>query len=140
AGAVPTAAVGAQGGACARACTHGDVSGVVRLYTDDATVIWPGEPEETRNRAALQRLVADACRPDRGLEMAVDGLEVIWLDATHVAAVLHWRGAPRGPGGHPISFPLPPAPGAPEAQGGRGLLVGHPPPRFSAAPPPPRAP
>src|SRR5262249_56001372 len=78
-----TADVRAHEEAFARACTHGDVSGVVRLYTDDATVIWPGEPEETRNRAALQRLVADACPPDRGLEIALHRLHPLPLHAPH---------------------------------------------------------
>ena len=120
-----TADVRAHEEAFARACTHGDASGVVRLYTDDATVIWPGEPEETHNRAALERLVADACRPGRGFEMTVDGLEVIPLDATHVAAVLHWRDSLRGPDGQPFPFRVRASQVLVKTRGGWRFVVDH---------------
>ena len=71
-----TAGVRAHEDAFARACTRGDVAGVVRLYAGDARVIWPGEPEEARGLAGLEKLAADACRPDRGLEIAVADVEV----------------------------------------------------------------
>lgn len=96
--------VRAHAEAFARACTRGDVSGVVRLYAEDARVIWPGEPEEARGRAGLEELAADACRPDRGLEMAVADVEVIPIDPTHVAAVVHWQDVLRGPDGNPFRF------------------------------------
>jgi len=123
----------------AKACAGGDAAGVVRLYADDARVIWPGEPEETRGRDAFARLVADACRPDRGFGIALGDLEVVPLDASHAVALVHWNDTLRGPDGQPFAFRVRASQTLIKTRSGWRILVDHssiglPPPPASAPP------
>ena len=43
--------------AFAKAVAAGDVQAVLALYRDDASVIWPGQGEEAKGRAAIEPLV-----------------------------------------------------------------------------------
>jgi ketosteroid isomerase-like protein len=123
----------------AKACAGGDVPAVIRLYADDARVIWPGETEETRGRDTLERLVADACRPDRELGITLGDLEVVPLDAARAVALVHWNDTLRGPDGQPFAFRVRASQVLVKTRNGWRILVDHssiglPPPPPSAAP------
>ena len=133
----PTGEVRALENDFAKACASGDVAEVVRLYADDARVIWPGEPEETRGRAAFERLVADACRPDRGFGITLGDLEVVPLDASHAVALVHWNDTLRGPDGRPFPFRVRASQVLAKTRSGWRILVDH---ASIGLPPPPPSP
>jgi len=87
-----TADAKAHSEAFAKACEAGDVNGVMALYTDDATVVWPGAGEEAKGKAKIEKLVTDFCNPKSKPKLVLKSIEGIPLDDTHIATVGHWEG------------------------------------------------
>jgi hypothetical protein len=48
--------------AFAKACAAGDIPGVLALYEDQATVIWPGLGEVAHGKVEIEKLAATLCK------------------------------------------------------------------------------
>lgn len=88
--------------AFARACQAGDVTAVVDLYADDATVIWPGQGEEAKDKAGITKLATRLCKETKGLKLVLKSLEARSLGADHIGTVSHWEMTSTGPDGKPV--------------------------------------
>ena len=51
-----------------KACTAGDIAGVMALYEDDATAIWPGQGEVAKGKAGIEKLATNFCKPKLDLK------------------------------------------------------------------------
>jgi uncharacterized protein (TIGR02246 family) len=76
--------------AFAKACEAGDVPGVMALYTDDATVVWPGAGEEAKGKAKIEKLVTNLCNPKNNPKLVNKSIEGIALGDSHIVTVGHW--------------------------------------------------
>ena len=85
--------------AFARACQAGDVEAVVGLYTDDASVIWPGQGEEAKGKAGITKLATGLCKETKGLKLTVKSLDAKSLGTDHIAVIGHWEISSLGPDG-----------------------------------------
>lgn len=57
----------------ARAANAGDVAAITALYSDDATIIWPGAGEEAKGKPAIERLLHEMLsRPSRFVLKSLD--------------------------------------------------------------------
>lgn len=97
-----TADAKAHSEAFARACEAGDVPGVLALYTDDATVVWPGAGEEAKGKAGLEKLVTNFCVKAKP-KLVMKSIEGIPLDDAHIATVGHWEGVMTTPNGKRVT-------------------------------------
>jgi uncharacterized protein (TIGR02246 family) len=91
AAAEPAADARAHAESFARACVAGDVAGVMALYADDAVVVWPGQGQEAKGRAEIERLVTGLCKGRRDPNIVLESMEAIALDDTHLATVGRWK-------------------------------------------------
>ena len=85
----------------ARACQAGDIEGVLALYAADASVIWPGQGEEAKDRAGLEKLATRLCKETKGLKLTIKSLEARSLGADHIGVIGHWEIASTGADGKP---------------------------------------
>ncbi len=89
--------------AFAKACSSGDVKGVVALYTDDAFVIWPEVGEEAKGKAGIEKLATSLCQPKLGTKAVLEDDVGLQLDPTHIAIIGHWELTQNGPDGKPVT-------------------------------------
>jgi uncharacterized protein (TIGR02246 family) len=95
----PTATARAHDEAFAKACSAGDVKGVVALYTDDAVVIWPGEGEEAKGKAQIEKLAAALCDPKTEPKVMLKSDEAVAYGNSHIGITGHWELTQIGPDG-----------------------------------------
>ena len=95
----PTADARAHDEAFAKACEAGDVKGVVALYADDAVVVWPGEGEEAKGKAQIEKLAAGLCDPKTKPKAVIKSNEAMALGDSHIAITGHWEFSQTGPDG-----------------------------------------
>ncbi len=88
--------------AFARACEAGDVEAVVALYADDASVIWPGQGEEAKDKAGITKLATRLCTETKSLKLTLKSLEARSLGADHIGTTGHWELKSTGPDGKTI--------------------------------------
>jgi len=98
-----TADATAHSEAFAKACEAGDVQGVLALYADNATVVWPGAGEEAKGKASIEKLATNFCNPKTKPKLVLKSIEGIALDSSHIATVGHWEGTSIGPNGKPVT-------------------------------------
>jgi len=120
-----TAEIRAHEEAFARACEAGNVDAVLALYTDDASVVWPGAGEEGKGKAAIEELATGFCKGARNLKLTLKSLDVIGLDDTHAATVGHWEGASTGPGGKRMTGAIRATEVLVKSDGGWRYLIDH---------------
>jgi uncharacterized protein (TIGR02246 family) len=84
-----------------KACSAGDVPGVMALYEDDATAIWPGQGEVAKGKEAIQKLVTANCKPSvmGSLELKSQDSKAIGRD--YILNVGRWENTVTGPDGKP---------------------------------------
>jgi uncharacterized protein (TIGR02246 family) len=51
-----------------KACAAGDIPGVMALYEDDATAIWPGQGEVAKGKEEIEKLATSFCKPNGALK------------------------------------------------------------------------
>ena len=51
-----------------KACSTGDIPGVMALYEEDATAIWPGQGEVAKGKAEIKKLATSFCKPKLELQ------------------------------------------------------------------------
>jgi uncharacterized protein (TIGR02246 family) len=94
----PTGDARTHADAFAKACQASDVPAVMALYADDAIVVWPGQGQEAKGKAEIERLVRGLCTRSE-LELVLESLEAMPLDDTHLATVGRWQDSFTGPRG-----------------------------------------
>jgi len=85
--------------AFARAFNASDVQGVLALYTDDASVIWPGQGETAKGKAEIEKLVANTFKGMHGQKASIRSIDAIPLDESHMVTVGLWDSTFTDPSG-----------------------------------------
>ncbi len=99
----PTADARGVEEAFARACSAGDLKGVMALYADDAIAVWPGQGAEAKGKADIEKMAAALCKKGSGTQFALKSLEALPLGDAHIVTVAHWEGTLAGPGGRRVT-------------------------------------
>jgi uncharacterized protein (TIGR02246 family) len=94
----------AQGTAFVRAWDAGDVKTALALYADDARVIWPGQGDEAKGKAAIEAVITRAFKmfPKSGL--VLKSQDTIPLGNGYIGNVGYWDQTVPGPDGKPAIF------------------------------------
>jgi ketosteroid isomerase-like protein len=94
----------AQTEAFVRAWDKGDVKAALALYADDARVIWPGQGDEVKGKAAVEELLARTFEifPKSGL--ALKSQDTIPLGNGYIGNVCYFDQTVPGPDGKPATF------------------------------------
>ena len=58
--------------AFARACSAGDLKGVMALYADDAIAVWPGQGAEAKGKADIEKMAATLCKEGSGAQFTLE--------------------------------------------------------------------
>jgi uncharacterized protein (TIGR02246 family) len=82
-----------------KAVAAGDVKAVLALYRDDASVIWPGQGEEAKGTAAIEKLVHKVLPTMKGMRLVLKSQESIPLGEGYIANLGTWEQSFRGPSG-----------------------------------------
>lgn len=102
-GADPTSTARAVDEAFKRHCEAGDVPGVMALYAADAIAVWPGQGEEARGKAGIEKLATNFCKNTKDLKLTMKSIEVRALGPSYIAIVGHWDASFTGPDGKSAS-------------------------------------
>jgi uncharacterized protein (TIGR02246 family) len=95
----PAADAKAHSDAFASAMKARDVAAVVALYADDAHVIWPGQGEEAKGKAAIKKLVENALKAAPDSPPVLVSQEVVSLGNGNIATIGQWEQVMKGPDG-----------------------------------------
>src|SRR5215470_703989 len=85
--------------AFAKAVAAGDVPAVLALYRDDASVIWPGQGEEAKGKAAIEPLVRDLVAQAKQGAVVLKSQESTPLGDGYIVNVGRWENTVTGPDG-----------------------------------------
>ena len=78
--------------AFARAMNASDIDAALALYAEDARVIWPGDGEEARGKAAIRRLIETTLRNfPKSSRLALRSQDAVALAEGYIATVSHWE-------------------------------------------------
>jgi uncharacterized protein (TIGR02246 family) len=83
-----------------KACSSGDVPAVMKLYEDDATVIWPGQGEVAKGKADIEKLVKDQCKPSSP-KLSLISQESKKIGDDYIVNLGRWETTVPGPDGKP---------------------------------------
>jgi uncharacterized protein (TIGR02246 family) len=86
-----------------KACTAGDVPGVMALYENDAVAIWPGEGEVATGKDAIEKLAAALCKPN-GSTLKLKSQESRAIGKDYILNIGRWENTGVGPNGKPATF------------------------------------
>jgi len=84
--------------AFAKAVAAGDVPAIVALYRDDASVIWPGQGEEAKGKAAIEALAKKLVAEKNGT-IALKSQESTPLGDGYIVNVGRWENTVTTPAG-----------------------------------------
>jgi len=88
----PAADAKAHSEAFARAANAKDVKAVLALYADDARVVWPGQGEEAKGKAEIEKLVTNALKAfPKDSQIVLKSQEAIPLGRGYIATVGRWE-------------------------------------------------
>ncbi len=85
--------------AFAKAVAAGDVQAVLALYRDDASVIWPGQGEEAKGKAAIEPLARNLIAAAKSGTVVLKSQESTPLGDGYIVNVGRWEETAVGPGG-----------------------------------------
>jgi uncharacterized protein (TIGR02246 family) len=74
-----------------KAVASGDVDAIMALYRDDARVIWPGQGEEAKGKAAITELAKRLVGATKGSEIVLESQDSLPLGDGFIANVGHWK-------------------------------------------------
>lgn len=80
-----------------------DVKALVNLFAEDAHVIWPGEGQEARGKAEIEKLISSMFERFPDAKATFQSHEVLPLGTDYVAAVGHWEESFMTPDGKPAT-------------------------------------
>jgi len=88
--------------AFAKACAAGDIPGVLALYEDQATVIWPGLGEVAHGKVEIEKLAATLCKSGQpGPKLKSQNSKQLAPD--YIINVGMWDLTATGPDGKPVT-------------------------------------
>ena len=88
--------------AFAKACAAGDIPGVIALYEDDATVIWPNEGEVAHGRTEIEKLAPSLCKSGQPTpKLKSQNSKQVAPD--YIVNVGMWDATATGPDGKPVT-------------------------------------
>jgi uncharacterized protein (TIGR02246 family) len=93
----------ALGEAFAAAWAAGNVEAVVALYANDASVVFPGQGDEAKGRAAIERMVAHAIKESRARRLVLRSIEATPIGDRHIVTVGRWDSSVTGADGRTAS-------------------------------------
>jgi uncharacterized protein (TIGR02246 family) len=85
-----------------KACAAGDIPGVLALYEDDATVIWPGQGEVAKGKAQAEKLVAATCKAGNQ-PLKLKSQDSTQVGDDYIVNVGMWEDTVPGPDGKPMT-------------------------------------
>ena len=88
--------------AFAKACAAGDIPGVLALYEDDATVIWPTEGEVAHGKAEIEKLARALCK-SRQPAPKLKSQNSKQVAPDYIVNVGMWDATATGPDGKPVT-------------------------------------
>jgi uncharacterized protein (TIGR02246 family) len=88
-----------------KACSTGDISGVMKLYEDDATAIWPNQGEFAKGKGGIEKLAVNFCKPTNG-ELKFVSQESKAIGNDYIVNVGHWEATVPGPDGKPTKVEI----------------------------------
>jgi uncharacterized protein (TIGR02246 family) len=100
----PTADGRAVSDAFAKAVAAGDLQGVLALYRDDASVIWPGQGEEAKGRAAIETLAKGLLAGMKGGSLVLKSQESTPLGDGYIVNVGRWENTVATPDGKRVTL------------------------------------
>jgi len=92
--------------AFAKAVAAGDVQAILALYRDDASVIWPGQGEEAKGKAAIEQLVRKALPAMKEGRVVLKSQESIPLGDGYIVNLGHWEQSSTSTGGKRVSIEI----------------------------------
>jgi uncharacterized protein (TIGR02246 family) len=123
--------------AFARAAEARDVAGALALYADDARVVWPGQGDEARGRAAIEALIRRSFAAPAGLKLVLESVDAVPIGESHIVAVGRWRQTVTTAAGKSVSTRVRTTEVLVKQDGKWRYLVDH---ASVGVPPPPRRP
>ena len=99
----PTADARALSDAFARAFNARDPQAALALYADDASVIFPGQGEEARGKAAIEKLLTSDFAQLKGQKAALESIDAWPLGDTHIVTVGRWQSSFTTPDGKQVT-------------------------------------
>jgi len=88
--------------AFAKACAAGDIPGVLALYEDDATVIWPTEGEVAHGKAEIEKLARALCKSGQPAPK-LKSQNSKQVAPNYIVNVGMWDATATGPDGKPVT-------------------------------------
>ena len=101
-----TALAKAHSDAFARAFAAGDTKAILAMYTDDATVVWPGQGDEAHGRAAIGKLVETLIKSSPNSTLTLKSQNAVALGARYIVIVGHWEHTVTAPDGMSQMFEI----------------------------------
>jgi uncharacterized protein (TIGR02246 family) len=86
-----------------KAVAAGDVEAILALYRDDARVIWPGQGEEAKGKAAIAPLARGLVDAMKGARIALKSQESIPLGDDYIVNVGRWEQSVTTPQGKQVT-------------------------------------
>ena len=86
-----------------KAVAAGDLQAVLALYRDDASVIWPGQGEEGKGKAGIEKLARNFLADMKGAHLVLKSQESIALGDGYIVNLGHWDLSSTSPQGKRVS-------------------------------------
>lgn len=100
----PAAVAKAHSDAFAEAFAACDVPAVLDLYEDDAAIIWPGQGEEAKGKAAIEKVVRAGCSGAAKPDLKPVSADSRAVGKNYVINVGQWDDTAPGPDGKPVTM------------------------------------
>lgn len=122
--------------AFAKAVAAGDVAAALALYRDDASIIWPGQGEEAKGKAAIEPMLRDLIAGAKNAPIVLKSQESTPLGDGYIVNVGRWEQTVAGSGGKKMVVVIRTSEVLAKTDGKWLYLVDH---ASVGAPPPPPA-
>ena len=119
-----------------KAVAAGDVAAALALYRDDASIIWPGQGEEAKGKAAIEPLLRNLIAGAKNGSVVLKSQESTPLGDGYIVNVGRWENTVTGPGGKKVVVTIRTSEVLAKTDGKWLYLVDH---ASVGAPPPPTA-
>ncbi len=87
-----------------KAVAAGDLQAVLALYRDDASVIWPGQGEEAKGKAAIEQLARRLLSAMKGARLVLKSQDSMPLGDGYIANVGRWEQSFTARSGKPVTL------------------------------------